>query len=169
MVEIPEKHQRYFTSALVFGVLAALGMIVSLAAVEDFTYARTSYKWPVVDGVVLSSDNGKLRYAYFYEGASYEGNKNSFIFGVPMRQNQNGFVAGQRVKVSVLPSDPKIAILVTGGSVSLFAGAIAFSIFFVFVGLAGAVRAMSLLDLEAGIEFDEEDYILVEGVSVPAE
>ena len=162
-----QEEQRYFTSAIVFGVMAALGVMLSYASVEDFSRARTCHKWPTVEGVVLSSDNGALRYAYFYDGVSHEGDRNKFVFGLPIKADTP--ISGEIVDVFVSPQDPTIAVLQPGGSIPLFAGAIGVSIVFVFIGLAGAVRAMSFIDLEAAPELEEHELDDEHGFYEPAE
>ena len=67
------------------------------------------------------------------------------------------------------PEDPSIAVLQPGGSVALFAGVIGVSIVFVFIGLAGAVRAISFIDLEAEPALEEHTFDDEHGYYEPAE
>ena len=164
---INQNQQRYFTSALVFGAMAALGVILSYASVEDFSRARTCHKWPSVEAVVLSGETTELRYAYFFDGISYEGDRRQFRFG--MLQSVEPLRAGDRVAVFISPENPSVAVLKPGGSVALFAGVIGVSIIFVFIGLAGAVRAMSYIDHENDVDLESHETGFPEGWHEPAE
>lgn len=168
-IGIPGTQQHYFTSAMVFGAIAAIGIALSLAAVEDFTYARTSYKWPTVEAVVLSSDTGKFRYAYFYDGASHEGRRHRFLFGHFLADGLTEPVPGDQISVSVFPGDPALVVVEPGGAPGFFAGVMALSISLVFIGLAGAIRAISVLDSALGEQFCEPGFGVERGPLQQAE
>ena len=139
--------ERTHISATFFGALCALGAIVSFLAVTDYANARASREWPTVTGVVLSPRHaGDLRYAYFSEGRSIEGRRRAFV----TRGGWRGASLpepGTEVAVRVKPGEPAVAVLAPGGQPQLFAALITAGGLFVFVGLAGFVRAMAVMDL----------------------
>ncbi|MBI1391999.1 MAG: DUF3592 domain-containing protein [Alphaproteobacteria bacterium] len=136
-----------FGAAMLFGLIALVGIYAAYAAVKDFAYARASGRWPTAEGVVLSSPNGGklLRFAYHHDGVSYEGDRIAFrtrgYIGSPPPRSP-----GSQVAVYFRPDDPAIAVLVPGGSGRRFAIWLALAGAAVFVGVAGLTRAMMALD-----------------------
>lgn len=131
---------------ILFGFVAALGVVAAYAAVEDYARARASRHWQTVEGVVLSNEgDGAIRYAWFDGAQSHTGERVRFWTGV---LNASGAVydAGARVEVRVSPDDGAVAVIEPGGSAVLFVIVLAFGGFLVFLGLAGVIRLTMLLD-----------------------
>lgn len=129
-----------------FSALTVLGIVIGGLGVHDFARARASLVWPVSEGVVLSEKAGEpgLRYAYSFNGRNYESRRVRFFtaaFGkAPPIAAQE---PGDRVGVSVDPSDPAVAVLAPGGSGVVFAIVAAVAGVLVFVGLGGLIRTIA--------------------------
>lgn len=132
---------------ILFGAIAAAGILTSYAAVEDFARARASRGWPVAEGVVLSREKGdkSVRYAWFDGEAGHTGERVSFWTGALHRSGAI-YRPGAKIKVYVSPENGALAVLETGGSPVIFIVALGFGAFLVFIGLAGIVRLTMLLD-----------------------
>jgi hypothetical protein len=131
---------------ILFGAVAAIGVVTAYAAVEDYARARASLGWPTVEGVVLSNESGDdVRYAWFDGEASHTGERIRFWTGALHRSGEV-YAPGRRVAVRVSPDDGSIAVIEPGGSPVLFLIVLAFGGFLVFLGLAGVIRLTMLLD-----------------------
>ena len=150
-----------FWAACLFGAIAAVSAAGAFAAVKDFANARASGNWMQVEGVVLSpkEDAGAarlfawrpgLRYAYHFRGETHEGRRFAFLtrgkIGSPPSTKP-----GARVIVYVSPDDPKLSVLVPGGSGRRFAIWFAAAGAVAFVGVGGLIRSMMAVDFP---EFD---------------
>lgn len=131
---------------VLFGAVASAGALSAYAAVEDYARARASLSWPIVEGVVLSSDaDGGARYAWFDGEASHTGERIRFWTGAVYEKGVV-FQPGKPVKVRVSPDDGSLAVIEPGGSGVVFAIALGFGAFLVFVGLAGIIRLTMMVD-----------------------
>jgi hypothetical protein len=134
-------------AAILFALFAAGGMLVSHAAVKDFASARASGGWQVASGVILSGENGALRYAYVHDGDRFEGARLAFhtrgLIGDPPST-----IPGTQVDVYVSPDDPARSVLVPGGSGKRFALWFGFGAIITFFGVAGLIRSMTAYDFE---------------------
>ncbi len=129
---------------VLFGVLIFAGLVAAYAAVSDYSQARASRDWPVVDGAVLSSEKG-VRYAWFAEGRSHTGERVRYWTSA-LSPRGAAYAPGQKVKVFISPDDGAVAVLEPGGSPYLFALVLGFGGFLVFIGLAGVIRLTMKLD-----------------------
>lgn len=132
---------------VLFGVVAAAGVLAAYAAVEDYARARASQSWPVVEGVVLSrsKDANDVRYAWFDGAQSHTGERIRFWTGAAHAKGEV-YQPGAAVKVRVSPEDGALAVIEPGGSPVIFAVVLAFGAFLVFIGLAGIIRLTMLID-----------------------
>ncbi|MFZ5617747.1 MAG: DUF3592 domain-containing protein [Pseudomonadota bacterium] len=132
---------------ILFGAVAASGVVAAYAAVEDYARARASRGWPTVDGVVLSRDGEEdgVRYAWFDGEVSHTGERVRFWTGA-LYASGAVYEPGEQVKVRVSPEDGAVAVIEPGGSAVIFAVALAFGAFLVFIGLAGLIRLTMLID-----------------------
>jgi hypothetical protein len=129
---------------VIFGVLIFCGALAAYAAVADYAQARASRDWPVVEGAVLSGDDG-VRYSWFADGRSHTGERVRF-WTASFNPSGVAYLPGARVKVFVSPENGAVAVLEPGGSPMLFALVLGFGAFFVFIGLAGVIRLAMKLD-----------------------
>lgn len=132
---------------MLFGAVAAAGVLAAYAAVEDYARARASQAWPVVEGVVLSrgEDADDVRYAWFDGVRSHTGERIRFWTGAAYAKGEV-YQPGAPVKVRVSPEDGALAVIEPGGSPVVFAVVLAFGAFLVFIGLAGIIRLTMLID-----------------------
>lgn len=134
-----------FSAAGLFVLLSLFGAHVCYSSVKDFSSARASGKWAQTSAVILSSNEGELRYAYFHDGRRLEGNRLSFstrgLIG-----NMPSTIPGDTVTAYVSPEDPGMSVLVPGGSGRRFAVWFAFGGLVLFVGFAGLIRTMMAVD-----------------------
>jgi hypothetical protein len=131
---------------ILFGSVAACGVVAAYAAVEDYARARASLGWPTVEGVVLSNEQGDgVRYAWFDGEASHTGERVRFWTGA-LHQSGEVYDPGRRIDVHLSPDDGAVAVVEPGGSAVIFLIALAFGGFLVFLGLAGVIRLTMLLD-----------------------
>lgn len=131
---------------ILFGSVAACGVVAAYAAVEDYARARASLGWPTVEGVVLSNENdGDVRYAWFDGEASHTGERVRFWTGA-LQASGEVYDPGRRIDVRISPEDGAVAVVEPGGSAVVFLSALAFGGFLVFLGLAGVIRLTMLLD-----------------------
>lgn len=132
---------------ILFGAIACAGTIAAYAAVEDFARARASLSWPTVEGVVLSADqqDGNVRYAWFDGAESHTGARVRFWMAA-FDASGRVYDPGDRIVLRISPDDGAVAVLEPGGSAVLFAVALFFGAFLVFVGLAGIIRLAMLVD-----------------------
>lgn len=129
---------------VLFGFLIFVGLVAAYAAVSDYSQARASRDWPVVDGTILSSDDG-VRYAWFAEGRPHTGARVRYWTSA-FSPSGAAYLPGAKVKVFVSPENGAVAVLEPGGSPYLFALVLAFGSFLVFIGLAGVIRLSMTLD-----------------------
>lgn len=132
---------------ILFGVVAAAGVVAAYAAVEDFARARASLHWPAVEGVVLSREQGdkSVRYAWFDGSESHTGERVRFWTRM-LQPSGATYEPGSKIKVRVSPDDGALAVLEPGGSAVVFTVVLGFGAFLVFIGLAGIVRLTMLID-----------------------
>jgi Protein of unknown function (DUF3592) len=130
---------------VLFAMMAVAGALLSYAAVEDYARARASVAWPTVDGVILSTHDGKVRYAWFDGDANHVGERVHFK-SAAFRDSGLVYEPGQIVKARLSPENGSIAVLEPGGSPILFALALGAGAFLVFIGLAGLVRLAMKID-----------------------
>lgn len=128
-----------------FGALTLFGMFAALTAVEDYGRARASLAWPAVDGVILSANGDKVRYAWFDGSANHIGERVRFR-AAALRSSGAAYQPGSAVSVRVSPENGAVAVLEPGGSAALFALAFAGGALMVFIGLAGLIRLTMLID-----------------------
>lgn len=124
-----------------FAAAAAAGAALVAYAVADFAAAGASLRWPTAEAIVLSSTDGKLRYAYTVDGVNYESRRVRFLtasLGAPRFESP---AAGSAIDVAVNPSNPRIAVAAPGGAAQLFALMVAGGGLTVFVCVAGMIRA----------------------------
>lgn len=129
---------------VLFGVLIFVGLVAVYAAVSDYSQARASRDWPVVDGAVLSSHDG-VRYAWFADGRSHTGKRVRYWTSA-FSPSGASYAPGEKVKVFVSPENGAVGVLEPGGSPYLFALVLGFGGFLVFIGLAGVIRLTMKLD-----------------------
>lgn len=112
--------------------LAGLGLILIAVGITGTLPARSSLKWPAVDGEILTSEaafdpfsghrRARMRYQYVVDGKPYTGSRVAFnessIFSVvsggtaaPLFQQ---YTAGQVVSVYYDPADPGRSVLLPG-------------------------------------------------------
>lgn len=132
---------------ILFGAVAAAGVLIAYAAVVDYARARASLGWPVVEGVVLSRSDGdrSVRYSWFDGEAAHTGERVAFRTGA-LSVSGVVYEPGKRVEVRVAPDDGGLAVLEPGGSPVVFAVALGVGAFLVFVGLAGIIRLTMMID-----------------------
>jgi hypothetical protein len=130
---------------VLFATMAVAGALLSYAAVEDYARARASVGWPTVDGVILSTLDGKVRYAWFDGDENHVGERVRFK-SAAFRDSGLVYEPGQIVKARLSPENGSIAVLEPGGSPILFALALGVGAFLVFIGLAGLVRLAMKID-----------------------
>jgi hypothetical protein len=132
---------------VLFGALVLTGVLAAYAAVEDYTNARASLRWPSVEGVVLSqpSNQDGLRYAWFDGSTSHTGERVRFR-SAALRDSGVVYEPGRKITVYLSPENGALAVLEPGGSAGLFAVTLAFGALLVFVGLAGIIRLAMLVD-----------------------
>jgi hypothetical protein len=131
----------------VFALLAAAGILLASAVVEDFSKARASRDWKPVDGVVLSKDEERasiIRYAYVAGGRGHESRRVRFFSGLLYPAPTASLRPGESVPVYVDPDDPETAVLMPGGSGTLFALAALGAGALVFIGLGGIIRTLMI-------------------------
>lgn len=143
----PLKQRSDITIVLVFfTALAIVGVVFGGFVVHDYAKARASAAWPAVEGVVLSrleGDSARVRYAYSYQGRSYEARRVRVFTARFLKPAIKEFVPGETVRVYVNPKEPTFSVLQTGGAglafvlFSILAGAC------VFFGVGGVVWALS--------------------------
>jgi hypothetical protein len=127
-----------------FGALIFCGLVGAYAAVADYSQARASRDWPVVEGSVLSGDD-KVRYAWFADGRSHTGTRVRYWTNA-FNPSGVAYQPGAKTNVFVSPNDGAVAVLEPGGSPMLFALVLGFSGFLVFIGLAGVIRLAMKID-----------------------
>ncbi len=132
---------------ILFGAVAAGGVIAAYAAVEDYARARASRHWLAVEGVVLSNEgaSGSVRYAWFDGAASHTGERVRYWTGA-FSASGAVYAPGSKIEVRVSPDNGAHAVLEPGGSPVVFSVVLAFGAFLVFVGLAGIIRLAMLVD-----------------------
>ncbi len=132
---------------ILFGIVAAAGVLVVFAAVEDYSRARASRVWPTVEGVILSHAKEKdvVRYAWFDGEEGHTGERIRF-WTRALYPSGVKYEPGKAVKVRYSPDDGSLAVLEPGGSAVIFSVALGFGAFLVFIGLAGIVRLTMMLD-----------------------
>ncbi len=130
----------FFTVLSIFGVVGA-GFIVT-----DYSRARASVSWRVVEGVILSERNGeqgRVRYIYSVDGYSYESTRQRlFTTRLAARRNQPVYRAGGAVAVYVSPHEPAFSVLAPGGSGLIFVIASLISGICIFAGVGGVIRTL---------------------------
>jgi hypothetical protein len=132
---------------LLFGAVAAAGVVAAYAAVEDYARARASLNWTAVEGVILSNEAQEqaVRYAWFDGEASHTGERVRFWTGA-LSASGEVYEPGKSVEVRVSPEDGALAVLEPGGSPVIFAVVLGFGAFLVFIGLAGIIRLAMMID-----------------------
>lgn len=129
-----------------FTALTIVGLVAGGFFVRDYARARASEAWPVVEGVVLSKldDSGAaVRYAYSFDGHSYEGTRERVFSAQLFRADQTSYLPGERISVYVSPVEPSYAVLIPGGAGTTF---ILFSLLSgvcLFLGVGGMVWTLS--------------------------
>lgn len=136
-----------FGAFILFGAVATAGVLAAYAAVEDYARARASQNWPVVEGVILShsADDQTVRYAWFDGVEGHTGERVRF-WTRTLYPSGETYEAGKAVKVRYSPDNGALAVLEAGGSPKIFAVALGFAAFLVFIGLAGIIRLTMMLD-----------------------
>lgn len=136
-----------FGAFILFGAVATAGVLAAYAAVEDYARARASQNWPVVEGVILShsADDQTVRYAWFDGVEGHTGERVRF-WTRALYPSGETYEAGKAVKVRYSPDNGALAVLEAGGSPKIFAVALGFAAFLVFIGLAGIIRLTMMLD-----------------------
>jgi len=129
-----------------FTTLAIIGLVCAGFIVTDYSRARSSASWRMVEGVILSErggEQGGVRYIYSVDGRSYESTRRWFFTTrISARRNQPDYRAGGAVDVYVSPHAPSFSVLTPGGSsivfviVSLISGAC------IFTGAGGVIRTL---------------------------
>lgn len=131
----------------VFALLAAAGIGLGSAVVEDFARARASRDWSPVEGVVLSKDAeraARIRYAYVAGGRGHESRRVRFFSGLLYPAPTEALRPGESVRVYVDPDDPEVSVLQPGGSGAVFALAALGASVLVFMGFGGLIRTLLL-------------------------
>ena len=144
---MPEEAKWRLELSLAVALFAALALFGAAAAgtiVHDFSRARASLSWPVVDAVVLSEteSGARLRYAYSFGGRSYESRRVRFLTASLLRNPIAPQAPGDTVGAYVDPDAPHVSVLAPGGSGFFFAGVFAISGLCVFVGVGGVIRTL---------------------------
>ena len=136
-----------------FTALAILGVVGVGFVVTDYSRARGSVSWAVVDGVVLGHRRGggdHLRYVYSVNGKPYESTRIRFFTGgLADRQEVSTYKPGVRVNVYVSPRFPGTSVLQPGGSPFVFLSVFLFCGVCVFLGVGGVVRTLEKTVTEA--------------------
>lgn len=130
---------------MVFFSLMAIGGLVGAAfLVNDFARARASVAWPVTEAIILTSvDGNDLRYVYSVRGHSFEGSRSQF-FTAGYSHSEKTAGPGEIVNVYVDPQDPNFAVLYPGGIGAFFSVLLLLFGGFLFFGVGGVVRILSL-------------------------
>ncbi len=146
MEDLQRKRLDVTVVLIVFIALAIGGMAAAGFFVRDYAMARGSASWPEVTGVILSRlDSGApgLRYAYSYEGRSYESNRRRVFTARFMKPQTRVLAPGDSVTVYVNPKKPDFSVLQPGGAGAAFVFFSILSGLCVFFGVGGVVWALS--------------------------
>jgi hypothetical protein len=127
-----------------FALLAGIGVFLGGYAVRDFAHARASMLWPRIEGVVLSDEGARFRYAYVADGKTHESHRIRFFTAHIAQKKFERPAAGGKVTVRVSPADSQLAVIQPGGSGAIFALVAAFAGVLVFMGLGGLIRTLLL-------------------------
>ena len=130
-----------------FAVLAIIGVIGAGFIVNDYSKARASTAWPVVEGVVLSNRPGEgtgLRYVYSVDGRTYEAKRQRFFVARFSSGSGRIYQPGEAIAVYVSPSDASTSVLQPGGSGLAFVLFSVLSGLGVFTGVGGIVRTLTV-------------------------
>ncbi len=146
MNEIVKSRSDVTIIILVFVALALVGIIAGGFVVQDYARARASHNWPAVDGVVLSrlqGDRATVRYAYSFEGRSYESRRVRVFSARFLKSAPRAYVPGESVRVYVDPEHPSFSVLRPGGAGLAFVVFCGLSGLCVFFGIGGVVWTFS--------------------------
>ncbi len=131
---------------LFFAALAIIGILAGSFFVRDFARARASAAWPTADGVVLSQraeSSTQLRYAYSFDGRSYQSNRDRVFIARILKPALQDYVPGQTVAVFVDPKDPSYSVLQPGGAGLAFVFLTVMSGVCIFFGVGGVIWTFS--------------------------
>ena len=131
---------------LFFASLAICGILAGNFFVRDFARARASAGWPTADGVVLSQldgDRDSLRYAYSFEGRSYQSSRDRVFIARISNRTPATYTPGETVNVFVDPNDPSFSVLRPGGAGLPFLLLTIFSGVCIFFGVGGVIWTFS--------------------------
>ena len=132
-----------FLGSLLFAVIGLAGLIWSIAIISR---SIDSEEWTTVDCEIRESHveeivgesieyRARIRYTYFFDGLSYEGNtvrfgKSSVWKSTAQRICRN-YPSGSRTRVRVDPKRPERSVLISGISPGVYVMLIIFMVFFV--------------------------------------
>ncbi|MEM8770866.1 MAG: DUF3592 domain-containing protein [Pseudomonadota bacterium] len=144
------------TVLVLFLIIAVLGFLAAGFFVRDYSRARASHVWPVVEGIVLSrrpEDGGRVRYVYSYRGRTYEAHRERVFSAQFLKAPSQEFTPGAIMDVYVNPADPEFSVLYPGGATAAFVVFSLLSGLVVFIGVGGIVWTLSDGAAGAGRQF----------------
>ena len=146
MASLVENRSDVTIILMFFVILTIIGILAGGFFVRDFSHARASAAWPIVDGVVLSSNTTNsrgVRYAYSFEGHNYQGTRERVFSARFLKASPKLYDPGDSIAVYVDPVNPKYSVLYPGGAAGAFLFFSTFSGLLVFLGVGGIVWTFS--------------------------
>lgn len=131
---------------LFFTALAIAGILAGSFFVRDFARARSSAAWPTADAVVLSQLNetrNDVRYAYSFEGRSYQSTRDRVFIARIMKPATLAYAPGDAVTAYIDPKNPSFSVLQPGGAGLAFVFLTVMSGVCIFFGVGGVIWTFS--------------------------
>ena len=122
------------------------GAVAVSVAVDDYRSARASVEWPLVEGVVLSVDERRIRYAYFSDGETHRSAKRRHFAAMTFNESRPDapeYRVGDAIEIYVSPKNSASSVLEPGGSPVAFAVFAAIGGLLAFVGGGGFARNLT--------------------------